>query len=378
MHEQGYFKGDSEATWHAPRIQELQGRTGIAGLPITRISPALLPLISKFPGPWGKAAKLWPTLQDMWKRRSSDDLAFMLLLAINSFVTDVPSTQVNMGDAESLVAMCTKCQKEILACVRDPQCKKALDGLAACGLNDQVCHQHVSGARRARCSDAMCGHRSATVPAADTCFVQKPFGKCRAVPSRPDPSRVTALLLHCVVVHLSIDPFNRWSICCHGFGVSLLVGLHMTGHELAISWLSSQQTVPSNDPQLRRARERAPPSREPVSGMQVCSYRVLASFESPLLEQFSRCILQKHNCLRNSADIPMLPAPTPLRSFRGELLTWEAAEGIFMGHLAERQPKARLFSWRVAAGKNPGTYRTTHANNVWYIMNRLLEMRAHT
>lgn len=121
-----------------PRAQELQGRTTIAGLPIKRVPPALLSLISKLPGPWGKAASVWPMLQDMWKRRSSDDLSFMLLLTINNFVTEVPSTQVNMGDAQSFFAMCTKCQKEILACVRDPQCKKALDGLAACGLNDQV------------------------------------------------------------------------------------------------------------------------------------------------------------------------------------------------------------------------------------------------
>ena len=97
--------------------------------------------------------------------------------------------------------------------------------------------------------------------------------------------------------------------------------------------------------------------------MQVCSYRVLASYESPLLENFSRCILQKHNCLRNAAEIPMTPAPEPLASFRGDALTWEAAEDIFIGHLAEgRASKPERFSWRVAAGKNPGAYcLRTHA-----------------
>lgn len=90
--------------------------------------------------------------------------------------------------------------------------------------------------------------------------------------------------------------------------------------------------------------------------MQVCSYRVLASYESPLLERFSLCVLQKHNCLRNSADIPMLPTVKPLAVFRGKEVTFDVAEDIFLGHLARgatrRDPKP--FSWRVAAGKNPG------------------------
>ena len=95
-------------------------------------------LLAKLPGSWGKAAKTWPTLHAMWERHSSDDLSFMLLLALDGFVTPVPSTQVNMGDARSLVDMCTKCRKQIVDCVQDPQCKAALDGLSACGLNDQV------------------------------------------------------------------------------------------------------------------------------------------------------------------------------------------------------------------------------------------------
>lgn len=85
--------------------------------------------------------------------------------------------------------------------------------------------------------------------------------------------------------------------------------------------------------------------------VQVCSYRVLASYECDELTNFSRCILERHNCLRNSASIPTEPAPPPLASFRGQPLTFEATEDLFIGHLASGgQP----FSWRVAAGKNPG------------------------
>lgn len=59
-----------------------------------------------------------------------------------------------------------------------------------------------------------------------------------------------------------------------------------------------------------------------------------------------------HNAgLRNSAEIPMVPGPVPLSTFRGKPLTFGAAEDIFVGNLADgREP----FSWRVAAGKNPG------------------------
>jgi hypothetical protein len=89
----------------------------------------------------------------------------------------------------------------------------------------------------------------------------------------------------------------------------------------------------------------------------VCSYRVLASYESPLLEKFSRCVLQKHNCLRNSAEIPMIPEVKPLAVFRGKEVTWDVAEDIFLGHLASGATRSspESFSWRVAAGKNPGT-----------------------
>lgn len=86
----------------------------------------------------------------------------------------------------------------------------------------------------------------------------------------------------------------------------------------------------------------------------MCSYRVLASYESPLLEDFSKCILQRNNCLRNSAEIPMTPDPPPLAAFRGAPLTHDAAEDIFVGHLAQQAAPREAFSWRVACGKNPG------------------------
>jgi hypothetical protein len=59
------------------------------------------------------------------------------------------------------------------------------------------------------------------------------------------------------------------------------------------------------------------------------------SHESQLLEDFSLCILQKHNCLGKSADIPSLPDPPPMASHRGQPLTHDLAEALFIGWLGE-------------------------------------------
>lgn len=40
--------------------------------------------------------------------------------------------------------------------------------------------------------------------------------------------------------------------------------------------------------------------------VQVCSYQCIVSYESPRFSEFSLCIIQKHNCLGLSADIPMV------------------------------------------------------------------------
>lgn len=80
---------------------------------------------------------------------------------------------------------------------------------------------------------------------------------------------------------------------------------------------------------------------------QVCSYRCIVSYESPLLEAFSLCILQKHNCLNLNAEIRTRPEVEPLVSFRGEPLTHELAEDIFIGWLGTKE-----YSWRVVAGQN--------------------------
>ncbi|CAL9233405.1 unnamed protein product [Arabidopsis halleri] len=81
---------------------------------------------------------------------------------------------------------------------------------------------------------------------------------------------------------------------------------------------------------------------------QVCSYRCIASYESPYFEAFSLCVLQKHNCLELDAKIPEKPYVPPMTSFRGKELCHDTAEDLFVGWLG-----ALDWSWRVVAGQNP-------------------------
>ncbi|XP_010261050.1 PREDICTED: violaxanthin de-epoxidase, chloroplastic isoform X2 [Nelumbo nucifera] len=81
---------------------------------------------------------------------------------------------------------------------------------------------------------------------------------------------------------------------------------------------------------------------------QVCNYQCIASYESPQLEAFSLCVLQKHNCLELDARIPDKPYVPPMVQFRGEDLCHEVAEDLFVGWLGSLD-----WSWRVVAGQNP-------------------------
>lgn len=81
---------------------------------------------------------------------------------------------------------------------------------------------------------------------------------------------------------------------------------------------------------------------------QVCNYRCIASYESPNLEAFSLCVLQKNNCLGLVAKIPAKPYVPPMVTFQGKNLSHEIAEDLFVGWLGKLD-----WSWRVVAGQNP-------------------------
>ena len=77
---------------------------------------------------------------------------------------------------------------------------------------------------------------------------------------------------------------------------------------------------------------RSTPCTRPLP-VQVASYRCIVSHETPALQAFTLCVLQRHNCLGLHAPIPQRPAPEPMASFRGRPLTHDTAEDIFIGWL---------------------------------------------
>ncbi|KAL5703573.1 hypothetical protein ACHQM5_022105 [Ranunculus cassubicifolius] len=99
------------------------------------------------------------------------------------------------------------------------------------------------------------------------------------------------------------------------------------------------------DPNCRKALE-CLNKCSPVD--QVCNYKCIASYESPILEEFSLCVLQKHNCLQLDAKIPEKPYVPPMEKFRDQDLCHETAEDLFVGWLGNMD-----WSWRVVAGQNP-------------------------
>ena len=90
---------------------------------------------------------------------------------------------------------------------------------------------------------------------------------------------------------------------------------------------------------------------------QVGSYRVIVSFETPQLEEFSLCILQQNNCFECSADILETPRVPLQRRWNGAALDAAAARQIFVGHLDHAEAHASsqklAHSWKIVCGANP-------------------------
>jgi len=105
---------------------------------------------------------------------------------------------------------------------------------------------------------------------------------------------------------------------------------------------------------------------------QVRAYKIIRSYQSPEFERLSLCINEKHNCLRNDASRPELPDIAPMKMFRGEPLTKEAAEEILLGSRRKNNDS----SWMLVCGQNPAYdefpcqyqvfYRGRAKNSLWY------------
>ena len=76
-------------------------------------------------------------LSELWTRKSSDDMVFLMLLLIHSFTkynvkSVVAATSSDSTGFKELTCMCSKCSKEMINCLSNPECKKALDCLDNC------------------------------------------------------------------------------------------------------------------------------------------------------------------------------------------------------------------------------------------------------
>ncbi len=161
----------------------------------------------------------------------------------------------------------------VVGCVQDPTCKSALDCLQSCSFNDQVGWTQQQEQ-----------HPGAHVLAGASAVEQ-----------------------HAHVLHAT--------------------QLGMKGCAARAQQLPGAQAgaAAAHD---RIRRHLGPPAPGPdsyrtgiLSLLQVCQYRCIVSYESPLLEQFSLCILQLHNCRNLNTKPPLLPgectlAPSVLRPVR--------------------------------------------------------------
>jgi len=153
--------------------------------------------------PQAKAAHLFGTIKDLWRRHTSDDLLFVFLVLINEYVTPVKEVYMTTkgSDLASLRCMLTQCRQEIVDCVTDPTCKAGLDCLQGCAFNDQVCQY--------RC---IVSYETPRFGNFALCILQK--HNCRSMsaemPMRPDPAPMSTFRGKPLTHEAAEDMFVAW------------------------------------------------------------------------------------------------------------------------------------------------------------------------
>ncbi|KAI4317179.1 hypothetical protein L6164_025072 [Bauhinia variegata] len=103
------------------------------------------------------------TLSEAWDRYNSDDIRFCLLVLINAYVKPVPVLKnLRAKGFSTLSCMVKNCGRQILNCLLDPNCRKALQCLNKCSPVDQVCNY--------RC---IASYESENLEAFSLCVLQK-------------------------------------------------------------------------------------------------------------------------------------------------------------------------------------------------------------
>ncbi|PIN26875.1 Violaxanthin de-epoxidase [Handroanthus impetiginosus] len=102
-------------------------------------------IFSKLPLPQLKKQKeseeVVRSVYEAWDRHNSDDIKFCLLVIINSYIRPVPILKnLRAKGLSTLNCMVKNCGPQILNCLLDPNCRKALQCLNNCSPIDQVCN----------------------------------------------------------------------------------------------------------------------------------------------------------------------------------------------------------------------------------------------
>ena len=117
------------------------------------------------------------TVSEAWRRRNSDDIRFCILVIINAYIRPVQSLKnLRAKGFSTLSCMVSNCSPQILNCLLDPDCRKALQCLNECSPVDQVCNY--------RC---IASYESPTLEAFSLCVLQKHncIGLDAEVPEKP-------------------------------------------------------------------------------------------------------------------------------------------------------------------------------------------------
>ncbi|KAL1364806.1 hypothetical protein HN51_012958 [Arachis hypogaea] len=111
----------------------------------------------------GESSKVVQTVSEAWDRHSSDDIRFCLLVLINAYIRPVPVLKnLRAKGFSTLKCMLRNCGRQVLNCLLDPNCRKALQCLNRCSPVDQVCNY--------RC---IASYESANLEAFSLCVLQK-------------------------------------------------------------------------------------------------------------------------------------------------------------------------------------------------------------
>ncbi|KAE8727256.1 tRNA(His) guanylyltransferase 2-like isoform X1 [Hibiscus syriacus] len=81
------------------------------------------------------------TVSEAWDWHNSDDIRFCLLVIINAYIRPVPVLKnLRSKGFSTLNCIVQNCGPQILDCLMDPNCRKALQCLNKCSPVDQVCN----------------------------------------------------------------------------------------------------------------------------------------------------------------------------------------------------------------------------------------------